>query len=318
MPRVAVDSEEGSATVELRNLKTKALMKKTLLALSLLLPLLGASSGLGDESEIEIIKNVRYLGQARELTLDLYLPADRSTVSRPAILIVHGGGWHTGDKAAKREINIASNLAKAGFVCASVNYLLAKKQDSFVENLKQVWPQNLHDCMIAVRWLRANATKYRIDPGKIGAIGGSAGGHLVAMLAYAGDGDDLDPSDGPHADQSCRIQAVAPMYGVYDLLARAERRGLLADLSEADRELCRAASPVNYLNKGDPPVLLLHGTRDTLVPWKQSEMLHAGLQDAGLESDLHIIKGARHSFHLEPPQQDLRPLVIGFFNKHLK
>ena len=234
------------------------------------------------------------------------------------ILVIHGGGWHGGDKAAGREQNIGTNLARAGYVCASVNYVLAEKRESFVDNLRQVWPRNLQECMTAVRFLRANADKYHINPKKIGAIGGSAGGHLVSMLAFASDADGLDPKGGPYAGQSCRIQAVVPMYGVYDLIALAEKREMFAGLSDDDKALCRAASAVSYLDSSDPPALLLHGTRDALVPVRQSEILHAALEAAKLPSELHIIEGAKHSFHLEPPQKDLRPLVIEFFNKHLK
>ena len=282
--------------------------------------LIGASTGFGQEPEIEIVKNVEYLGQGRQQTLDLYLPPD-SGKPRPAVLIVHGGGWHSGDKAAERELNIGTNLAKAGYVCASVNYLLAQKKESpisTVVHLRQVWPRNLQDCMAAVQFLRANAEKYQIDPDNIGAIGGSAGGHLVAMLAYVSNGDGLDPKDGPHADQSCRIQAVVPMYGVYDLLLFAKAYEVLDQFSDEDKELGRVVSPVSYLDKGDPPALLLHGTRDDLVPLSQSEALHAALEKAKLATRLHIVEGGEHSFHLEPPQEDLRPLVIEFFGKHLK
>ncbi|MFT5466412.1 MAG: acetyl esterase/lipase [Verrucomicrobiales bacterium] len=276
-----------------------------------------ASTAIGAEPEIEIVKNVAFLGADRAQKLDLYLPPD-SGKPRPAILIVHGGGWHGGDKAAGREINIGTNLAKAGFVCASVNYVLAEKKESFVDNLRQVWPRNLQECMTAVKFLRANAEKFRINPDKIGAIGGSAGGHLVAMLAYASDDDGLDPKDELYGDHSCRIQAVVPMYGVYDLLQLAERRKMLAELSEEDKALCRAASAVSYLDASDPPALLLHGTRDPLVPLAQSERLNEALTAAKLTNELHVVNGGKHSFHLEPAQEDLRPLVIEFFNRHLK
>ena len=269
---------------------------------------------------VRVIKDIGYLGEDRKEKRDLYLPPGeaKSDARRPAVLIVHGGGWHGGDKAAGRERNIGANLAQAGYVCASVNYVLAKKQEVFTDNLRQVWPDNLQECMRAVRWLRAHADEYQIDPAKIGAIGGSAGGHLVAMLAYAGDADGLDPVGGPYAKHSCRIQAVVPMYGVYDLIAHAEDKALLAKLNDADRALCRAASAVSYLSKGDPPALLLHGTNDKLVPVRQSVRLHAALQRAGLSSELHIIREAPHSFHLQPKQRDLRELVVGFFDRHLK
>ena len=270
--------------------------------------------------EIDIQRNVTFLEPSRNAKLDLYLPAQKEGAisRRPAIVIIHGGGWHSGDKAAAREKNIATHLANAGYVCASVNYYLAKKEELFTDNLRQVWPQNLQDCMTAVRFLRAQAEKYRIDPTKIGAIGGSAGGHLAAMLAYVSDGDDLDPKNGPYPKYSARIQAVVPMYGVYDLLAHAEQKDVLTKLTEDDRKLCQAASPVSYLDRSDPPALLLHGTRDPLVNYRQSEQFHVALEKAGISSKLHIIKGAKHSFHLQPPQEDLRELVVGFFDEHLR
>lgn len=272
------------------------------------------------ETSVRVLKDIDFLEKGRKEKLDLYLPAASAASKklRPAILIVHGGGWHGGDKAAGRERNIGANLAKAGYVCASINYVLAQRQAVFTDNLRPVWPGNLQECMTAVRWLRAHADEYRIEPKKIGAIGGSAGGHLVAMLAYASDGDGLDPVGGPYAEHSCRIQSVVPMYGVYDLIAHAEDKALLAKLSDADRKLCRAASAVSYLGHGDPPALLLHGTNDRLVPVRQSVLMHAALQRAGLSSELHIIKEAPHSFHLQPKQRDLRELVIGFFDRHLK
>ncbi len=269
-------------------------------------------------SKVRIVRDVPYLGEGRKETLDLYLPAGPTEGKRwPAVLIIHGGGWVGGDKAAAREKNIGMTLAGAGYVCASANYVLAEKKKLFTENLKQVWPRNLQDCMTAVRFLRQHADEYGIDSESIGAIGGSAGGHLVAMLAAVGDGDGLDP-DGLYAEQSCRIQAVVPMYGVHDLEQLARARKLLDQLSPEDMELCRVGSPVTYVSKGDPPALILHGTKDNLIPVKQSKILHQTLQKSGVESEMHIIEGAPHSFHLQPKQGDLRSLVTGFFDMHLK
>ncbi len=271
-----------------------------------------------DEPKIRIIKDVSFLGKDRAEKLDLYLPAASTKGKRhPGILIIHGGGWIGGDKAAARERNIGTTLAEAGFVCASANYVLAKKTKLFTGNLKQVWPRNLQECMTAVRFLREHADKYQIDPEQIGAIGGSAGGHLVAMLATVGDTDGLDPK-GLYPEHSCRIQAVVPMYGVHDLIQLARKRAMLPNLTKEEKELCRVGSPVTYASKDDPPTLILHGTKDRLVPVEQSSFLFKALQKAGVESALHIIEGAPHSFHLQPKQQDLRPLVIGFFNRHLR
>ncbi len=158
------------------------------------------------------------------------------------------------------------------------------------------------------------ATTYGIDRDRIGAIGGSAGGHLTAMLAFSDKKDVL--TRGPYADYSSRIQAVVPMYGVHDVVAQARMKG--ATLNMADEELCRHASPATWISSDDPPALILHGTKDALVPVSQSKLLHEHLTKAGVGSQLLVIEGAPHSFHLQPKQKDLRPIVIKFFDRHLK
>src|SRR5262245_66675385 len=115
---------------------------------------------------VRIEGDVEYLDPGRTEKADLYLPASvNKDQRRPAVVIIHGGGWTGGDKAAAREFNIGTNLALKGYVAISINYVLATKD-------KATWPQNLHDCMTAVRWLRKNADRLQIDPGRIGVIGG--------------------------------------------------------------------------------------------------------------------------------------------------
>ena len=274
-----------------------------------------STAAYSDDSSIQVINDVAYLGKDRGEKMDLYLPIPKSKKARPAVLIVHGGGWHGGDKAAKREKNIGNNLAAAGYVCASINYRLCKKTDVLADRLREVWPGNLQDCRTAVRFLRKNAKEYEINPDRIGAIGGSAGGHLTAMLAVTGTEDDIKP-EGPYSQFSSRIQAVVPMYGVHDVVAQAKLKG--NDLSKSDKELCRHASAINWITDDDPPALILHGTKDALVPVDQSKILHEQLVKAGISSKLIIIDGAPHSFHLQPKQRDLRPVVIEFFDRHLK
>jgi len=261
------------------------------------------------------VTTLNFLGPGRREGLDLYRPFDDGVRRRPAVVIVHGGGWHGGDKAAGREQNIGNTLAAAGYVCASINYRLSVKSDDLPTRLRDVWPLNLHDCKTAVRFLRQNADKYRIDADHIGAIGGSAGGHLVAMMAVTESSDMLDPF-GPYSKHSSRIQAVVPMYGVHDVTRRARAKG--SELSESDAELCRQASPVSYVTSDDPPALILHGTEDALVPVEQSRILHASLKAAYVPTELIVIEGAPHSFHLQPKQRDLRHKVTAFFDKHLK
>jgi acetyl esterase/lipase len=270
-------------------------------------------------ADVRVEKDVAYLGEGRAEKLDLYLPPDHRPGEgdpKPAIVIIHGGGWFGGDKGAKREINIGTNLARAGYVCASINYELAKasKEDSFEVRLERIWPRNLADCQTAVRYLRSRAMELGIDPKRIGAIGGSAGGHLTAMLGYAD--EPAGPAEGRlYAEHSSRVQAIVPMYGPSDLVRRARELGLEGDPKAL--ELCRLASPVTHLTPDDPPTLILHGTKDTTVDLEQSRILAKACREIGHEFELKIVEGGRHSFHLQPPGHDLRPLVTRFFNRHL-
>ncbi|HUG20294.1 MAG TPA: alpha/beta hydrolase [Planctomycetaceae bacterium] len=282
-----------------------------------LIPLFASLQALAQEVRIET--DVAYLGPDRTEKLDLYFPEEIADGARfPAVVIIHGGGWTGGDKGAKREQNIGTNLARAGYVCASINYVLADKQEKvFTTHLQTVFPQHLHDCQTAVRFLRKHAEKYHINPERIGAIGGSAGGHLTALLGMTGPDDKLD-AEGPYGEFSCRVQAIVPLYGVHDLIDRAKEKNVYDQMSAENRELCRRASPVTYASKDDPPCLILHGTADTVVSVRQSELLHESLKQAGVPVELVIVEDAPHTFHLEPKQRDLRPLVIGFFDRHLK
>lgn len=259
---------------------------------------------------VVIERDVAYLPAERTEKADLYLPARRTPGERsPAVVIIHGGGFTGGDKGAAREFNIGTNLAQRGYVGMSINYALATKD-------KATWPQNLHDCKTAVRWLRRNADRLQIDPDHIGAIGGSAGGHLAAMLAVTGPKDGLDPQ-GPDTAISCRVQCAVDMYGPTDLTVLHDL-AMLGKKRDAAPELYRAASPVTYVDSSDPPILILHGTADKTVDLKQSELFAAALKKAGAVYELVVIEGAPHTFHLQPKQRDLRPVVLGFFDKYLK
>lgn len=257
-----------------------------------------------------IEQNVAYLPGDRAEKADLYLPAKRAKDERsPAVVIIHGGGWTGGDKAAAREFNIGTTLALNGYVGMSINYILASEG-------KPTWPQNVHDCKTAVRWLRKNAERLQIDADHIGTIGGSAGGHLAAMLAVTGSADGLDPAE-PYGNLSCRVQCAVDMYGPIDI-ARARDTPMLGKKRAEAPELYRAASPLTYIDRGNPPILILHGTADKSVDVSQSEHFAAALKKGGVEHELVIVEGAPHTFHLQPKERDLRPVVLGFFDKHLK
>ena len=222
------------------------MMKATLLLALLTLP---------QDPGVTVEKDVDYLGPDRKEKMDLYLPAGEAPPKGfPAVLMIHGGGWSGGDKGAAREQNIGTTLAKNGYVAASINYQLAAKKPTFLQTLAEVWPRNLHDCKIGVRFLRKNAAKYRIDHDHIGVLGGSAGGHLAALVAMTSPEDGLDPKE-PWGEVSCRVQAAMPMYGVHDFAAFAKEPPP-AELTE----LLKRGSPVTYATKDDPPALILHGT----------------------------------------------------------
>ena len=276
--------------------------------------------------EVMIQRDVAYLTPDRKEKLDLYLPPGRPA-SAPGIVIIHGGGWTGGQKAAGRELNIGNTLAKAGYVCASIDYRLDKEGR---------WPTNVHDCKNAVRFLRKNAAKYGINPDRIGVIGGSAGGHLALMLGVTDGIPELEPS-APYPGTSSRVHAVIDLYGISDIRTRKqispqgtplEKRvpsdaifGDKGQISEADRAL---ASPMMHLTrKGIPPILILHGDRDTTVDIDQSRDLDKRLTELNLEHQLIIVPGAGHTFDLQtwnkkPLAMDLRPVVVGFFDKWLK
>lgn len=259
----------------------------------------------GEEVRVEL--NVDYLGPNRKEQADLYLPATAGPGERfPAVVIIHGGGWTGGDKHAAREINIGTTLALHGYVGMSINYQLATK-----DSTEPAWPQNLFDCKTAVRWLRTNADKLQVDPDRIGAIGGSAGGHLASMLAVTG--PELDPPGaGP-----CAIRCAVDLYGPMLWFQNRNLSMFRKTRAEAP-ELYRQASPLAHVDRSDPPILILHGDADTTVPVADSEAFAAALEQAGVEHELRIIPGAPHTFHLQPAQQDLRPVVLSFFDKHLK
>ncbi|HVJ85285.1 MAG TPA: alpha/beta hydrolase [Caulifigura sp.] len=264
-----------------------------------------------DDPEVTIEKAIPYLGPDRNELADLYRPTILKPGAKyPGVVIIHGGGWSGGKRDAARELNIGTTLAKNGYVGLSIDYILQVKGE------KRVWPQNLNDCKTAVRWLRANADKYQIDTDHIGVIGGSAGGHLAAMVGVTANSEDLKPI-GPYGEFSSQVQAVVDLYG--PIADQGARIATLVDREQPGAEvLIRQITPLSHLDKADPPILILHGTADKTVAVDDSERLAKALTEAGVVNELIIIPDAPHTFHLQPKQRDLRPTVLGFFEKYLK
>ncbi len=260
--------------------------------------------------------NVAYVpfGHERQ-KLDLYLPAQTSR-SLPLIIWIHGGAWREGSKSNCPALPFVAR----GYAVASVNYRLSQHA---------VFPAQIEDCKAAVRWLRAHAKEYQLDPERFGAWGSSAGGHLVALLGTTGDTKEFDR--GPNLEVSSRVQAVVDFFGPTDLLRMDAQSGpnsrmkhdapdspesqLIGGTLRENKEKANRANPIAYVSKDDPPMLLVHGDADPLVPHQQSEELYAALQKAGVEATLHIVKGGGHGTGFGP---EVNLLVEQFFEQHLK
>ena len=277
--------------------------------------------------EVTIDRNLVYLPKGREERLDVYYPAHPGPGERfPGVVVIHGGGWCTQSKDGEREQSIAGTIAAEGYVCVSIDYLLVDVDDPVTAS--RVWPTNVHDCKRAVGFLRGRADQYHIDPDHIAAIGGSAGGHLAALLACARSGSGLNPP-GRVPEGYYDIQAAVSLYGVGDLrhwlqTADVSRLGIramslmLGGSPEEAPAAYEAASPITYADADTPPILLIHGNADDTVPYGESEHFARELDRRGARNELVIVEGGVHSFNLQPPQMDLRPRVLGFLDVELK
>ena len=263
-----------------------------------------------DAATTRDIVYARPAGEA--LALDLAVPAGAGPF--PLVVCVHGGGW----KAGKRQDlgPLTETLAQAGFAAATVSYRFAPKHQ---------FPAQINDCKAAVRFLRAEAARYRIDPARVGAVGFSAGGHLVSLLGVADANDGLEGDEG-HPEQSSRVQAVVNFFGPTDLTLDDvhtdfhEKTFLIGFLGGryADKaDAYKRASPVTYATKDDAPHLFLHGTKDTLVSPKQSHRLADALERAGVPAEVVEYAGAGHGWAGDQLKDSTRR-TIAFFDKHLK
>ena len=213
----------------------------------------------------------------RKIMLDLYLPKKPAAPKIPCIVVIHGGGWRSGDKT--RFAAQAAHFAEQGFAAACIGYRLLPEVE---------FPAPIVDCKAAVRWVRANAAQHGIDPDRIGAIGGSAGGHLVAMLGTSDKEPKLE-GDGGNPGVSSRVQAVVAMATPADMSNFAER-------TKIDAALAALISPVTHVSKDSAPILLMHGTQDRTVPIAQSELLLAKYKTAGASAEFIKVEGAPHAF----------------------
>lgn len=244
-----------------------------------------------------------------ELKLDLYRPDNEERL--PGVVVIHGGGWKHGNKESMR--GVAQQFARNGFVAATVQYRLSPKAK---------FPAQLEDVKSAVRWMRENAEEHGIIADRIGAAGASAGGHLALMLGLMDKKDGLDGEDnGKH---SSKVQCVVNYFGPFDLTRRdwsPQVEPLLLDFlgGTIDEKLTdyKKASPANYVDPNDPPVLTFHGDKDNIVPYGQALLLDETLKKSSVVSELVTMKDDGHGWGGEKLKKT-QLLAIQFLRTHLK
>ena len=269
------------------------------------------------ELHFAVVTGVQFCtGGGKPLLMDLLIPQHRIVTPTPAVLWIHGGGWLHGDKNAHSG---AAFLADAGFVTATLSYRLSDESP---------FPAAIEDCKCAIRFLRANASRYGIDADRIGVGGSSAGGHLSELVATADSTAGLEGSGG-WQNISSKVQAAVSYFGPSDLSAQFPSDTVpvivkfLGGSEKEEPELYRTASPISYVSKNDPPLLLVHGERDDVVPFDQSVRMAETYRRMGLQVEFIAVQNMGHDFqHIgdEPMSlsvDDIHQKTVEFLKQYL-
>ncbi len=261
---------------------------------------------------VEAFKNIEYKSiNSKSLQLDIYQPKGL-TQPAPLLVFIHGGGWSGGDRADY--LVYLTNFAQMGYVTATVSYRFVKDAP---------YPACVEDITDAVQFLYQNGGKYNYDPDRICLIGGSAGSHLAMLAAYGW--KKKGPSESASlATNKHKIKAVVEIYGPTDLTTEYARThptttGFIAHSYQEAPQLYAEASPVTYLNKTNPPTLILHGTRDMLVPISQAELLHHKLDSLGVPNVYRPVPGWPHTMDMVERVNDyFKVTMADFFEKYVR
>jgi len=267
---------------------------------------------LADENaKPKIIKDVVYRNVGdKELRLDLAIPDGKGPF--PTVICIHGGAWRFGDRDELSKV--IERLAERGYVAATIDY---RKLPDYK------FPDAIVDCKTAVRFLRANAEKYRIDKKHIGALGYSAGAYLACMLGVAGTDAGFEGTEYP--DESSKVQAVVSYFAPTDLALYGNDNSaenstfvpLLGARYKDNPKIYAKASPITYVTKKAPPFLLLHGTKDWIVPIEHSRVMRSKLKGAGVPAELIEVEGEAHGWGAEKSRVTWAS-TFKFLAEHLK
>jgi acetyl esterase/lipase len=258
-------------------------------------------------------KDIEYSNVGGRVAMDVVRPKAPSAQPLPAIVLVHGGGFRRGSRDSY--LPMAAKFAQRGYVAATVSYRLAPRHQ---------FPAAVEDVKAAVRFLRANAARFNLDPERIGAMGGSAGGHLVLFLGLTADVPELEGT-GPNREQSSRVACVVNYYGPTDFTQSYDKSVDAAEVLplflggdlKNNRRAHQMASPLNWVTPRAAPTLSIHGSDDTYVAYEHSVWLTERLIAAGVPAELESIPGAGHGFRgADAERADQR--AFAFFDKHLK
>lgn len=257
-------------------------------------------------SEIEIVRDLIFV-QNEEVTLklDLYLPAE-TLDQLPVVIVIREGGWQHGEKESSGPL--ASALARRGVAAASIEYRGARQA---------VFPAFVNDTKAAIRWLRANAVAYNLNPDAIGAIGGSWGGYLSVYAGVTNDTVEFEGS-GKAGDISSNLSAVVGISAPLDLVGfPVTMERLMGESYESNPSLWEFASPITHVSQGSPPLLLIASQADTTVPYQQSLSMAKAYGEAGVEIEVHLIPEVGHApfWHYNDWLHDR---AAEFFHRHLK
>ena len=253
-----------------------------------------------------------------ELKMDVFFPTNVAGRKLPVVLYVHGGGWQTGTKSMLSMMAGPSELLRRGYLVVAMNYRLAPKYK---------FPAMIEDAKSAVRYLRAHARDFNLDPARIGAMGDSSGGHLVALLGLT-DANAGFEGEG-WTDQPSRVQAVVDLYGPTDFANGNSNFLTLKFIQDAygatntTDPILKSANPVTYVSPRAPPFLILHGDKDNLVDLQQSAELDARLKAAGANSTFVVITNLAHGYvpfglTASPNNEELSNLIADFFDRNLR